>query len=192
VKTLLVLLAALLLPPAPSAPPAQAAPAGEAPACSLELTLPQTALELRLEYRQVGPDLSRFREAAGATEAEVRKLQVMTHLALGSSLSSDLWLTVGDRPLKPGRRPLGFTLGADDAMHLFLVDGTEVVPIAGESFDPGFESPRLLLQLRYVSRGEARLLWHWKMAAGSIRLGLGTPEGAAAPATDSTPAATGR
>ena len=191
-KTLLVLLTALLLPPAPAAPPAQAAPADEAPECAVELTLPQTALGLRLEYRQVAPDLSRFREPPGATEVALRKLRVIAHLALGSSLASDVWLTVADRPLKPGRRPLGFTLGADDAMHLFLVDGTEAVPIAGEPFDPGFESPRLLLQLRYVSRGEARLLWHWKQAAGSIRLGLGTPEAAAAPVPAPTPADTGR
>lgn len=189
-KILLALLTALLLPPAPR--PAQAAPADEAPECSVELTLPQTALELRLEYRQVGPDLSRYREPPGATEVELRKLRVMAHLALGSSLASDVWLTVADRPLKPGRRPLGFTLGADDAMHLFLVDGTEAVPIAGESFDPGFETQRLLLQLRYVSRGEARLVWHWKRAAGSIRLGLGTPEAAAAPAATPAPAETGR
>jgi hypothetical protein len=96
---------------------------------------------------------------------------------------------VGGRALKPGKRPLGFTLGHDESMHLFVVDGKEAVPLAGEFFEPGFESPRLLLQLRYVSRVEARLLWHWKKAAGSIPLGLGTPEAAAAPAPGARAAA---
>ena len=193
-KILLVLLVALALPPAPAAPaasPAQGAPSAAAegaPDCSVSLTLPATALALHLDYRQVGPDLSKFREPPGATAAEVNKLRVMTHLALGSSLSSDVWFTVGERALKPGRHPLGFTLGDDEAMHLFLVEGNEAFPIAGEMLVPGFESPRLLMQLRFVSRGEARLDWHWKKAAGSIALRLGTPEAAAAPAPVPAPA----
>jgi len=210
VKILLALLTALALPlapapaptptptpaptsaPTPPGPPAQSAPADEVPGASVELTLPQTALELRLDYRQVGPDLSRFREPEGATAADVDKLRVLAHLALGATLSSDVWLTVGGRALKPGKRPLGFTLGHDESMHLFVVDGKEAVPLAGEFFEPGFESPRLLLQLRYVSRGEARLLWHWKKGAGSIPLGLGTPEAAAAPAPAPAPQPAGR
>jgi hypothetical protein len=193
VKILIALLTALALPTAPAPPsPAQGAPADEAPDCSVELTLPQTALDLRLDYRQVGPDLSRFREPEGATAADVDKLRVLAHLALGASLSSDVWLTIGDRTLKPGKRPLGFTLGHDEAMHLFLVDGSQAFPLVSEFVEPGFESPRLLLQLRYVSRSEARLLWHWKKAAGSIRLGLGTPEAAAAPAPAPAPQPAGR
>ncbi|HZL99025.1 MAG TPA: hypothetical protein VFD43_02135 [Planctomycetota bacterium] len=194
-KLPLVLLAALALPPA-AAPPAPllapGAPVEDSPACSVSLLLPDTALDLRLEYRQVGPDLSRYREPAGATAADVDKLRVLTHLALGGTLSSDVWISAGGHALAPGRRPLGFTLGADEAMHLFLVDGTQAVPIAGEAFAPGFESPRLLLQLRYVSRGEARLDWHWKKAAGSIALRLGTTEEAAAPAPAPAPAPDGR
>ena len=189
-KILIALLTALALPTAPApAPPAQGAPAGEAPECSVALTLPDGSLDLRLDYRQVGPDLSRFREPEGATAADVDKLRVLTHLALGAGLSSDVWLTIGDRTFKPGKRPFGFTLGRDEAMHLFLVDGKEAVPLVSDFFDPGFESPRLLLQLRYVSSSEARLLWHWKKAGGSIRLGLGTLEAAAAPAPAPAPPA---
>jgi len=194
VRMLIALLAALALAPAQAAPAATAAPVDKAPDCSVALTLPDTGLGLRLDYRQVGPDLSRFREPPGASRADVDKLRVMAHLALGASLSGDVWITVGDRALKPGRHPLGFTLGDDEAMHLFLVDGNESVPIAGEPLVPGFESPRLLLQLRFVSRGEARLDWHWKKAAGSIALRLGTPEAAAAapPAGEAAAAPDGR
>ena len=71
---------------------------------------------------------------------------------------------------------------------MFLVEGTEAHPILGDVRAAGFESPRLLLQLQYVSRDEARLLWHWKKAAGSIRLGLGTQEAASAPAAPQVPA----
>lgn len=181
-KPLLALLTALTLLPAPAtpaAPSAQGAPADDAPDCSVALTLPQSGLDLHLDYRQVGPDLSKFREPQGASESDVKQLRIQAHLALGSSLASDVWLTIGDRQLKPGKHPLGFTLSHDDTMHLFLVDGTEAFPLSGETFAPGFESPRLVLQMQYVSRNEARLLWHWKKAAGSIRLGLGTPDAAA-------------
>jgi hypothetical protein len=188
VKILLAMLTALTLLPAPAAPRTQGAPADDAPDCSLSLTLPQTSLGLRLDYRQVGPDLSRFREPQGADAADVSALRVKAHLALGSSLQSDVWLTVGERTLRPGRHPLGFTLGSDEAMHLFLVDGNEAFPLSGELRAADFESPRLLLQLQYVSRDEARLQWHWKKAAGSIRLGLGTLEAATAPADPGSPA----
>lgn len=181
-KILLALLTALALLPA------RGLPEDEPPACTVSLTLPESALDLRLEYRQVGPDLSRFREPSSATGMEVQKLRVLSHLAQGSSLSSDVWLTVGDVTLRPGRHPLGFTLGADEAMHLFIVDGTQAFPITGEIRAAAFESPLLSMQLLYVSRDEARLLWTWKRSAGSIRLGLGTQESAAAPAPASATA----
>jgi len=148
----------------------------EAPASAVSLTLPQSTQTLRLEYRQVGPDLSPYRETAGLDAAGLKALQVQSLLSQGGLLQSDVWLKLGDRALRPGRRPLGFTVGEHGSMHLFVVDGLEAISLASQPLEPGWSSPRFALQWHYVDRSEARLVWHVGEYAGAVHVGLGTDE----------------
>jgi hypothetical protein len=153
----------------------------EAPACAVTLTLPQSAQTLRLEYRQVGPDLSAYRETGGLDAAGLKQLQVQSLLSQGGQLRSDVWLRLGDRTLRPGRRPLGFTVGEHGGMHLFVVDGLEAIALESQPLEPGWSSPRLALQWHYVDRGAARLVWHVGRSAGAVHVGLGTDASPDAP-----------
>lgn len=148
----------------------------EPPGSAVSLTLPQSALTLRLEYRQVGPDVSVYRERADLDAAGLKALQVQSLLSQGGQLQSDVWLRLGDETLRPGRRPMGFTVGEHGGMHLFVVDGTRAVALPSQPLEPGFSSPRLALQWHYVDRSAVRLVWHLGEHAGAVHLGLGTDD----------------
>jgi hypothetical protein len=160
--------------------------AEEAPASAVSLTLPQSSQTLRLEYRQVGPDLSPYRETDGLDATGLKSLQVQSLLSQGGQLQTDVWLRLGDHALRPGRRPLGFTVGEHGGMHLFVVDGTHAVPLESQPLEPGWSSPRLAMQWHYVDRSAVRLVWHVGEAAGAVHVGLGTED-----SPDSPPRAPG-
>jgi hypothetical protein len=152
----------LIIPLMLAAVAGAAAPTNDAPACVSALTLPDSALDLRLEYRQVSSDLA------------LRRLQVATLLALNGHLDTDLYVRIGEHVLPPGRHPFGFTVGVGGGMRFFVVSGTEALPLAFQSIEPGWESPRLSLQLHYVDRGEALLVWHLGAHGGRATVHLGS------------------
>jgi hypothetical protein len=155
--------------------------AEEATAGSVSRTLPQSSQTLRLEYRQVGPDLAPYRETEGLDAAGLKALQIQSLLSQGGQLQIDVWLRLGDRSLRPGRRPLGFTVGQHGGTHLFVVDGLEAIALDSQPLEPGWSSPRLALQWHYVDRGAVRLVWHVGKYAGAVHVGLGTDESPDAP-----------
>jgi len=152
------------------------APAGpnEDPTCSIMLTLPQSALELRLDQRQIGPDLSRYQEPEGVDAVGLHQLQVMSHLAQGLMLKSGVTLRVAGHSFKPASYRMGFTVTLGGALRFFMVDGTEAVALPSTELKPGWSTERLVMHLEYVSRSDVRMIWHLGDKAGSIALGLGT------------------
>jgi len=173
-KALLLLSMALVIPPSSAPPAGMGAPA--APASAISLSMPGSGLDLSISYRQIGTDLRPFLEGQGGDERDLHKLRVTALLAQGGKLASDMELRVGETTLPPGRYALGFTVGAGEAMNFFLAHGNEVSALASESFEPGWTSDRLLLQLVYVARNETHLLWHVGSRAGRITLHPGGVE----------------
>ncbi len=153
---------------------ALAPPAAERPDAVASLTLPESSLQLRVAWRQLPPDLAVFSEGEGLSAGDLKRLQVASLLAQGASLQSDAFLRVGDRVLEPGRYGLFFTVGVGGRMNFALVDGADVVPLSSEPLEFGWASERLLLQLQWISRHEARLIWQLGRNGGSFRLVLGT------------------
>ena len=195
VPALLTLALALAFAPAPAhahawPTPADVAAPAEDPPCSMSLTLPQTALELRLEYRQLGPDLARYLEPQGVDAVDLHQLQVMSLLAQGSKLKTGVTLRVGGHVFKPATYSMGFTVALGGALRFFLVDGTEAVPLPSLELDPGWVTERLVMHLEYAARTSVRLVWHLGAKAGRIDLGLGgsAPETAPESAPEAEPA----
>ena len=170
---------------AASAPESAAAP-GDAPTCLTTLTLPQSALELKLECRQLDPDLAKFLEPLGMDAQGLRQLQVMCLNAQGARLSTGVALRAGDHLFQPGRTPypLGFTVAQGGALRFFLVDGMDAIPVPSEELTPGWRTERLVMHFEYASRSEVRLVWHLGEKAGVLKLGLGS---SASPAPAGTP-----
>ncbi|MGQ0552501.1 MAG: hypothetical protein ACT4PU_04715 [Planctomycetota bacterium] len=153
------------------------------PSVQLTLTLPSSARTVRITWRQYTPELGRFLASPGIAEKDLRRLQVAAVLGQDGSLNSETSLRLGARTLPPGRYPLGFTVGAAGLPNFFVVDGQESWPVAFEEFEPSSVSPRLTMQLLFVSTHE--LIWEWRLgeAGGRLRLGLDWPEAAAWPPT---------
>ena len=177
---------------APAAPPALQSPASAA----TSLTLPDTDVTIRLGWRQLDTDLSRFREGAGWTDKELHKLRVQCVFTQDGSLQANTSLRVGARTLPPGRYPLGFTVGDGGRLNYFVVAETEAVPLDFEAFEVGWPTSRLLMQAQYVSPHEVRLYWHLGATSGRLRVGIDWPAEYAwpppePPAPEGAPAADG-
>jgi hypothetical protein len=187
-----VLLAGLLVGATLLSAPVTPGP-NDDPSCSTTLTLPETALELRLEHRQLGPGLSRFQEPEGVDAIGLHQLQVASHLAQGLSLKSGVSLRAGAHVFKPASYRMGFTLSQGGAMRFFLVDGTEAVPLESTELKPGWVTERLVMHLEYAARSDVRIVWHLGDKAGAIALGLGTDGPPPAPPVQvPAPAGTGQ
>lgn len=176
---MLVFVASVLMPlSAPEPPQSQraGASAAVAPRSAVSLSMPGSGLDLSISYRQIGTDLRPFLEGSGLDQRGLHTLRVSALLAQGGMLVTDMELYVGETLLPPGRYPVGFTVGAGEAMNFFLVHGTEVIALGSDALKPGWSSDRLLLQLQYVTRNETRLIWHVGARAGRITLHPGGVE----------------
>ena len=176
-----LLLAAGLVAPAPPA---------TAPECSSTLTLPDSALELAVRWRQVPRDVQAYNEGTGLDAMGLKALRVRCLLAQGAQLRSDVQLSAGDVVLPTGNRPIGYTIGPGGAVNFFAVTGETAVDLPSQSVEPGFESPTLLLQWLWVDRAQVQLHWHVGDRAGVIVFspGLPGPKQDVAPPSEPAPA----
>ena len=149
------------------------APVTEAPDVRTSLRLPHSAQDLVLEYRQIEDDLAAFVQPAGLSGHELQKLRVQALLVQQAAFSCDVEFRNDETRFGPGRRPLGFTVDPGGVVRFFLVDGRDAVPIVSEPVETDERSPRLVMNLEYVDRAEARITWRLGDRAGTIVLKLG-------------------
>ena len=161
-----LLLAATLAPPPPVA---------AAPECSATLTLPDSALQLSVRWRQVSHDVQPYSEGSGLDALGLKALRVRSLMAQGAELRSDVELGTGDVALPTGRRPIGFTVAPGGAPRFFAVTGEQAVDLPSQAVEPGFVAPTLLMQWIWVDRSQAKLHWHLGDRAGEIVFRVGLP-----------------
>lgn len=147
-------------------------PAGPSPDTRVSLRFPETSHDVEVSYRQIEPDLSDYAVTSG-DDLALRSKQLQATLAFGGRLTVDVPFKIRERGFAAGKRPMAFTVDGNGALRWFLVEGQDTVPIAFEPVEPGFDSPRLTMQLQFVTRSEVHLLWHLGTRAGLLTLRTG-------------------
>jgi len=159
------------------------------PEVAMTLRIPNTKLELGLGYRQVeAADLSRFQEPDGASEEDLQHLRVKTIFAVAGKLTADVGLRSGEQSFPAGEYDFGFTVAKGGDVNFFVVIGQRAFPLASEAVKSGINTSRLTMQLLFVSRTEAELLWQLGDKAGRIKLTM-TKSGKAGSGTEGDDAA---
>ena len=163
-KLLPVLLLSVLLAPAPLA---------TGPQASTTLSLPDSALDLTLRWRQVPRDLAPYLEPECLDAWGRKALRVRSLLAQGAELDNDVALRAGDTLLPAGRWKLGFTVPLGAGPHFFAVVGQDALDLRSLAVEPGFDAPALLLQWVWIDRARVQLHWHVGTQAGAVDFVLG-------------------